>query len=352
MNCFAIPHEYRVPIYSILINIFNIITPYHCINLLCVFQFSISLISIFYLYKILGFIGNNKRINLIIVFIYSVSNCIYSWDKTILTESLSLSLTIFIIYNFISHIKTKKYSYLFYMLLFETFGIFLKPVMATLIFATIIFFILNYKFYIKSLLLTFIPCIIVLLYATVFYFNYGIFSISNSHLANNLDIFVNKTNFYQLGFNKDMINIIDNAKDINSQEYKEYLEIDPIVFLGRNYKYALNKKYTNKEILNFINKIKYSYPNEIIKYIYYNLEENISEEFIGYGYFGNKPTNKIFNIFPIYIWEVLLISAVLLISLLLDFSKKYKLNELAVFTFLNISLTFSVLVLGNVNIEM
>lgn len=352
MNCFAIPHEYRVPIYPVLINIFNFITIHHCIDLLCLFQFFISLISIFYLYKILGFINYNKKINLIIVFIYAVSNCIYPWDKAILTESLSLSLTIFITYNFITYIKTKKYSFLFYVLLFETLGIFLKPVMATLIFATILFFIINYKIYIKSLLLTLVPCLIVLLYATIFYFNYGVFSISNSHLVNNLDIFVNKTNFYQLGFNKDMIDIIDNAKDKNSQEYKEYSEIDPIVFLGRNYKYALNKKYTNKEILHFINEIKYSYPTLIIEYIYYNLENNISEEFIGYGLFGNKHSNKIFNIFPIYIWEVLLIATILFISLLLDLVRKQKLSELAVFTFLNIFFTFSILLLGNVNIEM
>ena len=346
------PHEYRLPLYSMLINIFDTITPYHCIDLLCSFQFLISIISVFYLYKILGFIEHNKKINLIIVFIYAISNCIYSWDKTVLTESLSLSLTIFITYNFVTYIKTKKYSSLFYVLLFETLGIFLKPVMATLIFATIIFFAINFRTYIKSLLLTFVPCLIVLLYATIFYFNYGVFSISNSHLVNNLDIFVNKTNFYQLGFNKDMIDIIDKAKDINSQEYKEYSEIDPIVFLGRNYKYALNKKYTNKEILSFINKIKYSYPNLIFEYIYNNLENNISEEFIGYGLFGKKRSNKIFDIFPIYIWEVLLISTILLISLLLDLLRKQKLSELAVFTFLNIFFIFSVLLLGNVNIEM
>lgn len=357
LNIFMLKlHEYRVPLYSILINIFNIITPHHCINLLCLFQFCISIISILYLYKIFIFIGNNKKINLCFVFIYAISNCIYSWDKTILTESLSLSLTIFITYNLITYLKTKKNNYLLYTLLFETLGIFLKPIMTTFVFATIIFFILIYlytknKIYIKSLFLTFIPCIIILLYATVFYFNYGIFSISNSHLTNNLDIFIDKTNLYQLGFNKDIINIINKAKDVNSQEYIEYKKKNPIVFLGRNYKYELNKKYTNKEISNFINEIKYSYPNEIIKYIYFNLKNNINKEFIGYGRFNNKLTYKVFDILPIYIWEVLLVLLISFVSLLLDLIKKQKLNKLAIFTFLNIFIIFSFL-LGNIHEEM
>ena len=39
-----------------------------------------------------------------------------------------------------------------------------------------------------------------------------------------------------------MINIIDNAKDINSFEYKEYRANNDIVFLGRADKIAASEK--------------------------------------------------------------------------------------------------------------
>jgi len=354
------PHEYRLPLYPILINICNFITKEHFINLLCYIQFLLSCLSIFYLYKTFKSIGNNKYINFILILIYSVSNCIYSWDKLVLTESISLSLSVFIIYHFVRYIYTKNIKNFIFMLTFTTLCIFIKPNSATMIFAILTLYLINYLFIkkervicIKNFILTLIPCLIILIYATVFYFNYGNFSISNSHLANNLDVFVDKTNLYQLGFNKDMINIIDNAKDINSFEYKEYRANNSIIFLGRDYKFALNKKYTNNEILNFINEIKFSYPLEYLKYICYKFKYNLSAEFVGYGMFAeNQLAFTKFNIFPIYIWEVLLISCVLFILILFDFIKNKTFNKTGIFIFTNIIFIFAVTVLGNINIEM
>ena len=354
------PHEYRLPLYPILINICNFITKEHFINFLCYIQFLLSCLSIFYLYKTFKLIGNNKYINLFLVFIYSVSNCIYSWDKLVLTESISLSLSVFIIYHFARYINTKNTKNFIYMLIFATLCIFIKPNSATIIFAILTLYLINYSFIkeeriicIKNFILTLIPCLIILVYATIFYFNYGNFSISNSHLTNNLDIFVNRTNLYQLGFNKDMINIIDNAKDISSFEYKEYRANNDIVFLGRDYKFALNKKYTNKEILNFINEIKFSYPLEYLKYLCYKFKYNLSAEFVGYGMFTKyEPAFTKFNIFPIYIWEVLLISCILFILILFDFIKNQTFNKIGIFIFINTIFIFAVTVLGNVNTEM
>ena len=150
-----------------------------------------------------------------------------------------------------------------------------------------------------------------------------------------------------------MINLIENAKDINSFEYKEYRANNSIIFLGRDYKFALNKKYTNNEILNFINEIKFSYPLEYLKYICYKFKYNLSAEFVGYGMFAeNQLAFTKFNIFPIYIWEVLLISCVLFILILFDFIKNKTFNKTGIFIFTNIIFIFAVTVLGNINIEM
>ena len=232
--------RYRLPVYPMLIDVFQGIFNKKANIALCVFQLLISLLSIFVFYLIAKKVTNNKIVSMVITCIYSTIESISGWDKTILTESISLSLTVFILYGMISYLLENKVRFAVLTSVLLVVGCFLRAVFviyAGLFFgALILLFIFSLfdktehnrpkKKSLLSIGIASFPVLLVLLYAYSFYLQFGSFTISDSYLGQQL-VIVLQTDMYKDSSNKEITRIADDI--INSKLSAEACEGDRIL---------------------------------------------------------------------------------------------------------------------------
>lgn len=282
-NIFSLKlHEYRVPLYPLFIEIFERVFNEIALEFICFIQLIVSYISSIYLYKTFNIFSNKKYISILIVTVYSCSIVIMGWDKTILTESFSLSLTIFIIYNVINYLKCKKIKSVINIALINIIGTFIRPTFMIYSVIIFLFFILRGLFiknerksYIKNSFISLIPIILILAYCTIFYKQYNQFSLTNSLLGQQITVMA-QTDLYKLGTDEEIKNTIDIAiREENG--YKRYI-------VSREYVMNL---YDRERISKFIKEIKskniIAYGKEIIKIIWNESPRNFESYYKYYS---------------------------------------------------------------------
>ena len=287
--------RYRLPIYPMLIDIFQLLFENNFDSAICVFQLIISLLSIIAIYLLLTKLINSKSICLIFTIIYGSFYAIAGWDKTLLTESLSISITVFIIFGMVFYIKQNSNRSLVFSLICVTIGSLLRAVFA--IYAGIIFaFIILYciisgdmydkELKMKSFIGAIIPIIIILGYAFVFMCQYRHFTLSDSGMGQQLYLVIEK-GFYQNSSDKELIDV-SNKLLTQSQAYEneleqyifelyentEYnIESFPTTYLARLY---IMNNYDIGRISDFVRESKQNntrlYTKEIISHVYGKFE--------------------------------------------------------------------------------
>lgn len=280
--------RYRLPVYPMLIDICKFISEAHFSFILCAIQLLMSLLSIIVLFWTLKKITDKKWVCLIVTFLYATFNATVGWDKTILTESLSISLTVFIIFGIISYIKDKRYRYVILTTVCLLVGCFLRAVFsiyAGLFFCFLILIIIfpgeNQEKSIiaklrmvnlKSTLIAFVPIIFVIAYAFTFNSLYGGFTLSDSGLGQQLYI-VLETEYYK---DTTDVEIKEIAESILSSPANSLVEKKTDEFVDGFYE---NSDVSEKDIQQIKNQILSLHDNTLNEALEKRLDEYLFEEY-------------------------------------------------------------------------
>lgn len=194
--------RYRLPVYPMLIDICQWMSADHYLLFVCAAQLLVSLLSIVILYQTLCRLIDKRWICCTVTFLYGTLSAVSGWDKTLLTESLSLSFSVFILFGIVSFIQDRKYRYIILTTGCLLFGCFLRAIFAVYAGLFVGFLVLitifpeksddpaarsqQRKKYLKSTLIAMVPIIMVLFYAGSFYAQYGAFTLSDSGLGQHL----------------------------------------------------------------------------------------------------------------------------------------------------------------------
>jgi len=300
--------RYRLPVYSMLIDICQFISKNHFAFIVCLIQLFASLLSILVLFLTIKKVTCKKWIALVLTFIYSTLGAVSGWDKTLLTESLSLSLTIFILYGIISYIKDRKYTSVVLTAICLLIGCFLKAIFvlyAGLFFGFLILISIfpgkndgqvDKRFRIKNLkstLISIVPIILVFAYAISFSRTYGGFTLSDSSLGQQLFVVLDN-GYYKSSSDEEIKNVAESimSTTANSAIEKKYDE-----FVADFYK---DSDVSEKDILELKNKMLSLVDNTLDQELENRLDEYISAEY--QNDFNSSYTNPVY-LARIYIME-------------------------------------------------
>lgn len=101
----------RVPLYPLLLNIISSIFPEQMygenfgFKIIVLIQMILSCLSVVIFFRILCMILKNKNLIILSTVIYACMPSVIGFDKTILTESISLSCTVFLLYYVVKYLK-------------------------------------------------------------------------------------------------------------------------------------------------------------------------------------------------------------------------------------------------------
>ncbi len=274
----------RTPIYPIIIRIMYILFSENYFSFVCIFQYIFWFISLIYLYKLLYLLIKNYKLASIFTILYALSPAIITWNNILLTESIALSGTMMFIYYIINYIKTNKLSsgiaavVISFLLMFE------RPTAIILVLFLVIFWLFRFlleknhlKNDLKCFVFSIISIILLLIYAILFYRDFGIYSISDRAVKQ--DLYVNiEQEYYKSSNNPQFIKNVEKALDENGHNVT-------------NATWVVYLQYSLKD-LKEIN--SYCRTKNLDKYLLYILDlikTNSKVKFEGYTYYTVNPDN-------------------------------------------------------------
>lgn len=232
--------RYRLPVYPMIIDIIQGVFGEHFYFVLCYLQLLVSLVSFVVLYCTLNKLTDRKWISTAVTVLYGVSNAVSGWDKTILTESFSLSVTVFMLWGIISFLKDNKIRYAVIAALLLTLGCFMRAVFvlyAGMFWGALILISIiqtmkkdksdpsgsRYNNWIGAAIST-VPIILVIAYSFAFYNQYGSFTMSDSYLGQQLFVVINNGYYHDSSDAE-----IASAADGIAYSYEETVARDPSI---------------------------------------------------------------------------------------------------------------------------
>ncbi len=222
--------KYRLPVYPMLIDICQYLSDTQFVSLVCVVQLIASLSSIIILYLTIKKITDKKWICIITTAVYAMLNATIGWDKTILTESLSLSLTVYTVFGIISFIKDSKYRYVLMTTACLLVGCFLRAIFV--IYAGLFFgFLVLISIWpgkdrprmrnIRCTAIATIPVLLVLVYAFMFHRQYGGFTVSDSALGQQVYI-VLENHYYEDSSDAEIKGLVETIFSSSEEKLDNY----------------------------------------------------------------------------------------------------------------------------------
>ncbi len=196
-------HRYRLPLYPMLIDICNALSAQRGLTLVCVLQLFTHLLSIVVFYRAMQRIAPRRWLNLTVTVFYSLAPAIMSWQRTLLTESLSLSLTVFLFYALICYLQENRTRQLLLAASVLVLGCLLRAVFALYAGMVFGFLLLRLLFPGKGekaerrtrriheailLPIAAVPIALLLVYGAMFNAQYGAFTLSDSGTAQQLAV--------------------------------------------------------------------------------------------------------------------------------------------------------------------
>lgn len=281
----------RTPIYPLTLRLFRVISGNELgRNFVCIAQMIISFISLIYLYKTFRLLIKWESLIAIMTFLYGVSVAVIGWNSALLTESLALSGTIWFCYFIISYIKNEKLKYGILAVIFAFLLTFTRP--ASLVYLVILFAFFVMKILLdkeqrrkdaKCLMVSIVTIIITLGYATVFYKQHDIFSITEASVRQDLYVCMAE-GFYKNSGDEQFIKDVDmKLEEKNGSIWEANAD--------------LLKSYGNEKIQKLIKISKKESVKEYIQYLIKLITISSSEYFTSYYelYLDNSVTNIPFN---------------------------------------------------------
>lgn len=209
----------RMPLYPLFIRIIYFIFKKSYFEFICIIQYIIWIISISYLYKLFQLITNKYKMSTLFTILYTINFGIFGWNNLILTESLALSLTIIFIYYIIKYILNNNIKDCIISIIISLALTFIRPTSVIYLGAIFAFLLLriivekqNRKNNIKCLIINTCMILLVLCYACIYKYKYGILSLNNLVVKQNFIVSVTE-GYYKSSNNIEYINYIDELLD-------------------------------------------------------------------------------------------------------------------------------------------
>ncbi len=267
----------RTPIYPFIIKAFEFLFGN---DLWTVFlskgQIIVSFISIIFLYKTFRLLIKSEKLTAVITLLYGISIAVIGWNICLLTESFALSGTVFMSYLLIYYIKNKKIRYGIFSIILAFLITFLRPACISYIAILFAFFLLHPLFNKQRkekdficLGVSLITIILTLSYATVFYKQTQIFSISDAKTRQDLYVCILQ-GFY---------------KNINDEQFEKYVEESMEEFKDDEWSgvHKVLRKYGNKKSQELIKMCKNASKKQYIEYLVNTIKHESSENFGAYN---------------------------------------------------------------------
>jgi hypothetical protein len=285
----------RVPLYPIIIAAIRLIGGnelylYYVVLLQIIF----SAISVIYFYKLVCMIAVNKKISSAITIFYACSPAVLGFDQCILTESLSISGTVFFIYFITSYIINNDTKYMTRTILTAFILTWLRPTFLMFFVLIAIFLVIqaftlkkDQKLIIKPCVTLIICSIFILVYVIRFDSIYGYYSISRLKVRQDLYVSMNK-GFYKNSTNEEFIAIIDREIDKGKANYvpsnDNVNNKNDDLDIAWNTMTAVQEyyNYDDVRIMELVNEAKENSRKEYIFYIMELIKENAGTRYDGY----------------------------------------------------------------------
>lgn len=266
----------RVPVYPIIIDLLRHISVNYKI-ILCIFQMILFYISTLYIYKIIIKLTKNRILGSIIALIYGCAPYLLIFNKAILTESLSLSLIIFWIYEVLKILESNSNKKFFILCLQTIIMVLLKPVFLYLLVLILLYpmyLILKKEKYLVKFLISLIPITSIVLYGFMFYSKSGVFTLTTSSINQKFIISLQRKYYINNNSNK-IANYVSNNVD------KDEWEILNGIYKNKTSLKELNEynKIAFKENKNHIIPDTYELLYKISNYDYYGGYFTIKEQY-------------------------------------------------------------------------
>lgn len=268
----------RTPLYPLFIQFFMLICNDFWKNFTCVAQIIISFLSTIYFYKTLRIVVKKEKLIAIVTFLYGVSIAVIGWDTIILTESLALATTVWFCYLMFKYLKTKQLKYGISSTILIFLMTFLRPSFIGFIVIVFAFFLVkiviekeNRKTDRICLLVSSVTLVLILGYATAFYQQYDIFSITKASVRQNLHVCMHQ-GFYKNSkdeqFIKDVEETIERGKKNGDIPWLSTMEI--------------LEKYGNKRVQELVKISKKESKKEYIQYLINLISTESKKQFNAY----------------------------------------------------------------------
>lgn len=264
----------RTPLYPLFIQFFISVCKESWKSFVCIAQIIISFLAVIYFYKTLRLIVKKEKLIAILTFLYGVSTAIMGWDTIILTESLALSTTVWFCYGMIAYLKTNqlKYGILSSILVFLM--AFLKPALIGFVVIVFAFFLIKMGWEKEQrkkdgicLLIASVTLVFILGYATMFYQQYDIFSITKARVRQDLYVCMHQ-GFYKNSKDKQFIKEVEESIQTEKEPWNATKKI--------------LEKYGNKRVQELVKIAKKESKKEYIQYLSNLINSEMNTQFDGY----------------------------------------------------------------------
>ena len=205
--------EANTPLYGILLDVLNVFFGEWRFVAVVILQIAVSAAALVYFYKTLELLGVRKNIAIGVILVYGFSTAASTWNVAVLTESLSISGFIFVLYNIFYYLRAGKLHNGMASVLI-TFGlVFLRPQFLLHYVVLLCFFLLKPLLEKPHKVSMILPVALVgggviLGYCRMFMGAYGIFSLSTAKTRQDFYTCV-KEGFYKSCSDKAFVNEID-----------------------------------------------------------------------------------------------------------------------------------------------
>lgn len=227
--------RYRLPVYPMVIELCERLFGGRSQMAVCMLQLVVSLASTVAMYSMMKKLSDRAYVYLPVFVLYGLSTVVMGWDKVILTESLSISLTVFVLWGLVSYIKEPKLRYIVFAVVCAGIGAFLRAVFAVYAGAILVFLLLRLifpgkkeaqekpaqrKLDAKGLIVAVIPVLMLLGYAGMFSARYGAFTLSDSGLGQRLYIVLEQGYYQDAGDGQIKADADHILSAVTAQEYE------------------------------------------------------------------------------------------------------------------------------------
>ena len=325
----------RVPLYPLFLKLCHYFFGEIYLTIVVIIQKIISFVSVYYFYKALSYIFNNKKIIFLITFFYGINYYTISFDTVILTESLAISSMVFYIYLISEIIFNKKFNLIIISIIYTALLPFLRPtfllIFAMNIVLIIFLFILRREIEVKIIINTVIVAFLcfgsLFSYSYMFSKKYGIFTISDPMPRQQLYNVMINTELYKLSNNQEFVESCEYAKSTDNENWQKML----IVY----------EKYGIKETSQIVSDIIKNNPVQyIIEYYIPTIKSTMNQSFVGYAEFNYSSNGLLqiiqygFNSLLLSISDIklVLMCALFIFSIIFSIIEKIKINKTDIYS--------------------